>query len=149
MKHTRRCTSMHFGENQLSLRSIGISPDLPQLIPRFFNINEFGPPWCVTTTSTWPWQDHAVSGLIMMTRRPIRTRFPFASVSETLRLANTINSQTHSAKGTPSHLNGLLHTLCFDCLWTRRFQVLFHSPTRGSFHLSLTVLDALSVTNCI
>ena len=31
-------------------------------------------------------------------------------------------------------------------LVSTRFQVLFHSPVRGSFHLSLTVLDALSVT---
>ena len=27
-----------------------------------------------------------------------------------------------------------------------RFQVLFHSPNRGAFHLSLTVLFSLSVT---
>src|ERR1051325_8686006 len=130
---------MHFGENQLSLRSIGISPDLPQLIPRFFNINEFGPPWCVTTTSPWPWLDHAVSGLPTLTWRPVRTRFPSASASKTLRLANADNSQAHSAKGTPSRLTGLLRTWRFDCLWLARFQVLFHSPTRGSFHLSLTV----------
>ena len=147
MNITKRCTQMHFGENQLSLRSIGISPDQPQLIPRLFNVNECGPPWCVTTTSPWPWLDHAVSGLLMLTWRLIQTRFPSASVAKRLKLANTNNSQAHSAKGTPSHLIGLLRTWCFDCLWVVRFQVLFHSPTRGSFHLSLTVLDALSVTD--
>ena len=146
MKHTRRCTSMHFGENQLSLRSIGISPDLPQLIPRFFNINEFGPPWCVTTTSTWPWQDHAVSGLIMLTRRPIRTWFPSGSVSKTLNLATDINSQAHSAKGTPSHLTyAIVLRLFADVAVSGSISL----PSRGSFHLSLTVLDALSVTRYI
>ena len=51
-----------------------------------------------------------------------------------LSLANGGNSQVHYAKGTPSP-----HT------WLRplagaRFQGLFHSPARGAFHLSLTVL---------
>ena len=49
-------------------------------------------------------------------------------MSETLNLARTNNSQDHSAKGTPSHLTGLLRPLCSDCLRVVRFQVLFHSP---------------------
>jgi hypothetical protein len=35
---------MHFGENQLSLRSIGISPDYPQFIQALFNVHWFGRP---------------------------------------------------------------------------------------------------------
>ncbi len=40
----------------------------------------------------------------MPTGRPIRTRFPSASAPKALRLADTDNSQAHSAKGTPSRL---------------------------------------------
>ena len=68
--------------------------------------------------------------------RAVGTRFPFASAAERLRLATDNNSQTHYAKGKQSpHLAAwLLHIVG---LW---FQVLFHSPNRGSYHLSLAVL---------
>ena len=62
----------------------------------------------IIRTSAWPWLDHAVSGLPVPTRRPIRTRFPSGSASKTLNLAGTDNSQAHSAKGTPSHILRLL-----------------------------------------
>ena len=39
--------------------------------------------------------------------RPIKTWFPFGSVSETLNLASYYNSPDHSTKGTPSHFNVL------------------------------------------
>jgi hypothetical protein len=61
---------MHFGENQLSLRSIGISPDYPQLIRAFFNIHRSGRPRVLTPASPWPWVDHAVSGLLTATSTP-------------------------------------------------------------------------------
>ena len=51
-----------------------------------------------------------------------------------LNLAGQGDSQTHYAKGTQSPPKGLLQ---FEGAWV---QVLFHSPLRGSFHLSLTVL---------
>jgi len=54
---------MHFGENQLSPRSIGISPHYPQLIRAVFNRHRFGPPRGLTPASPWPWVDRAVSGL--------------------------------------------------------------------------------------
>ncbi len=54
--------------------------------------------------------------------RPIKTRFPFASVTESLKLATYNNSPDHSTKGTTSHFN----VLCV--LVSTRFQVLFHSP---------------------
>jgi hypothetical protein len=59
---------MHFGENQLSLRSIGISPDYPQLIRAIFNLHRSGRPQALTPASPWPWVDHAVSGLLTTTR---------------------------------------------------------------------------------
>ena len=82
---------MHFEENQLSLRSIGISPDYPQLIRAFFNIQRSGRPQAVTPASPWPWVDHAVSGLLSATiKRTISTRFRSAYATEWLRLLLTI-----------------------------------------------------------
>ena len=58
----------------------------------------------------------------MQLNRPIKTRFPFASDTEYLKLAAYNNSPDHSTKGTTSHFN----VLCV--LVSTRFQVLFHSP---------------------
>ena len=52
----------------------------------------------------------------------------------TVKLATNSKSLTHYTKGTQSLLAELL------LLVRTRFQVLFHSPRRGSFRLSLTVL---------
>ena len=60
----------------------------PQVIPRLFNVNGFGPPFCVTRTSTCPWIDHKVSRLPPLTSRPIWTRFRYGSVIEELNLAS-------------------------------------------------------------
>ena len=70
--------------------------------------------------------------------RPLQTRFPFGSGCPCLNLATIRNSLAHSPKGTPSLLPPLWHSL--RLLVDARFQVLFHSPHRGPFHLSLTVL---------
>ena len=68
-----------------------------------------------------------------VTYRSIKTRFRFAYTYR-LKLATYIKSLTHYTKGTPSEL------LFLRLLVGIRFQVLFHSPYRGAFHLSLTVL---------
>ena len=52
----------------------------------------------------------------------------------TVKLATNSKSLTHYTKGTQSLLAELL------LLVRTRFQGLFHSPLRGSFRLSLTVL---------
>jgi hypothetical protein len=59
----------------------------------------------------------------------VSLRLPYS-----VKLANASNSLTHYTKGTQSFLTELL------LLVHIRFQVLFHSPLRGSFRLSLTVL---------
>ena len=82
---------MHFGEYELFPSLIGLSP-LPQVIPRLFNVNGFGPPLCVTTASPCPWVDHTVSRLLLLTVRPIQTRFRYGSVPEVLNLASNSNS---------------------------------------------------------
>ncbi len=75
-----------------------------------------------------------------MTRNfcPVQTRFPFGSAYNWLNLATTNNSLTHSSIGTWSPCGS--HSIV-----SNKFQVLFHSPTRGSFHRSLTVLFAVGV----
>ncbi len=71
--------------------------------------------------------------------RPIQTRFRFGFGCDSLNLATQSNSPDHSPKGTPSGLHSKLR-IALRLFVSIRFQVLFHSPNRGSFHLSLTVL---------
>ena len=101
----------------------------------------------VRLASPWPWVAHSVSGLIPATVRHIQTRFRYGFGCHSLNLATEINSQAHSPRGTLSGivrnvsisrvLNPLLALQLFVGF---RFQVLFHSPNGGTFHLSLTVL---------
>ena len=78
--------------------------------------------------------------------RPIQTRFRFGSVSETLNLAGDGNSPDHYAKGTPSPLTnpeGLVRRAPTACRHVVSGSL--SSPHRGSSHLSLALLGALSV----
>ncbi len=97
--------------------------------------------------SPCPWVAHPVSGLIPATVRPVQTRFRYGFGCHSLNLATEINSQAHSPRGT---LSGIVGNICISTALNPllalqlfvgfRFQVLFHSPNRGTFHLSLTVL---------
>ena len=72
---------MHFGENQLSPGSIGISP-LPTAHPiDFATLKVRASIRDLLRTSPWPWVDHPVSGLLHATERPIQTRFRSGSAS--------------------------------------------------------------------
>src|SRR5690606_13965087 len=103
--------------------------------PQIFNSGGFGPPRSFTNASTWPWVAHLASGLQPATLRPIQTRFPYGFASR-LNLATNHNSLAHYAKGTRSPQPKLK----LPPFVGTRFQGLFHSPRRGAFHLSLTVL---------
>jgi hypothetical protein len=101
----------------------------------------------VRLASPCPWVAHSVSGLIPATIRPIQTRFRYGFGCYSLNLATEINSQAHSPRGTLSGIarnvpisRGLNLLLALQLLVSLWFQVLFHSPNRGTFHLSLTVL---------
>ena len=65
--------------------------------------------------------------------RAIHARFHCASAGLPLRQRIQIHSQAHSSIGTPSPRRAPTPCKCM-------VSVLFHSPLRGSFHLSLTVL---------
>ena len=72
--------------------------------------------------------------------RPIQTRFRYGSGCNSLNLATKSNSPDHSPKGTPSGLCARRSHIALRLLVGIRFQVLFHSAHRRSFHLSLMVL---------
>src|SRR6056297_2537040 len=51
----------------------------PQLIPCLFNDTGFGPPQALTPASPWPWIDHSVSGLLIITSALFRLAFALAT----------------------------------------------------------------------
>src|SRR5690606_1406986 len=106
----------------------------PQLIPSVFNLSGFGPPRRLTGASTWPWVDHSASGLDPATMNAL---FGLAFATATphgLTSPLSTNSQAHSSKGTPSaHKEAPT-----DCMHTVSGSISL--PSRGTFHLSLTVL---------
>ena len=111
----------------------------PHLIPTLFNGCGFGPPSPFTAASTWTWIGHPVSGLHMLTIRPVKTWFPSGSAPEVLNLASIRSSPDRSTKSTRSHLNVLPQ------LVNTGFQVLFHSPP-GVLFTFPSQYYALSVT---
>ena len=97
----------------------------------------FGPPQRFTIASTCSWLGHSVSGLRHDTSHPLQIRFRFGSVSLTLNLASHRNSPARSTKSTTSRAYGALSA----CKPTVSGSLSL--PSRGSFHLSLTVLFAI------
>ena len=111
----------------------------PHLIATLFNGCAFGPPRNFTSASTWTWIGHPVSGLPVLTLRPLKTRSRFGSAALPLNLASTGNSPDRSTKSTRLHLNVLPQ------LVNTGFQVLFHSPP-GVLFTFPSQYYALSVT---
>ena len=97
----------------------------------------FGPPQRFTIASTCSWLGHSVSGLRRDTYHPVQIRFRFGFVALPLNLASHRNSPARSTKSTRSHAYGALSA----CKLTVSGSVSL--PSRGSFHLSLTVLFAI------
>ena len=109
----------------------------PHLITTLFNGCVSGPPLPFTAASAWTWVDHPVSGLRLLTYRAVHTWFPFGSAPETLNLASIRNSPDRSTKSTPLHSYGA-STVC-----KHRVSGSLSLPSRGSFHLSFTVLCSI------
>ncbi len=143
--------SSDFGENQLSRGLISLSLLLSSHLrifqhPRVRSFTWYYPGFNLLKSRSPPLRVYCPR-----LGRAIGTRFPFASAAERLKLATDNNSQTHYAKGRQSpapfrsqapalrperapEWSRLLHIVG---IW---FQVLFHSASSGSFHLSLAVL---------
>ena len=111
----------------------------PHLIPTLFNGCGSGPPRNFTSASSWTWIGHPVSGLPVLTSRPVQTWSPFGSGPLVLNLASTGSSPDRSTKSTRLHLNVLPQ------LVNTGFQVLFHSPP-GVLFTFPSQYYALSVT---
>ena len=93
----------------------------------------FGPPLPVSEDSTCPWVAHPASGLQQATVAHISYSLSLRLVPEGLTLPHTVTRRLimQKACGHPEGLPQFVST---------QFQVLFHSPNRGTFHLSLAVL---------
>ena len=109
----------------------------PHLITTLFNGCVFGPPMPFTASSSWTWVDHPVSGLRLLTLRPIKTCSRFGSVLYVLNLASKRNSPDRSTKSTRSYFIRI-PTVC-----KHRVSGSLSLPSRGSFHLSFTVLCSI------
>src|SRR3954452_9397902 len=123
---------MHFGENRLSRSLIGLSP-LPTAHPPGF------PPWWVrSSTRSYPRFNLAMGRSLRFGSRACDSNALFGLAFATasphgLTSPHTTNSQAHSSKGTPSPLKAPT-----DCRHTVSGTISL--PSRGTFHLSLTVL---------
>ena len=111
----------------------------PHLIPTLFNGCGFGPPLSFTTTSTWTWIDHPVSGLLLLTLALLRLGFPSAPSLEDLTLPVSVTRRTVLQK-----VRGCAH-MALPQLVDTGFQVLFHSPP-GVLFTFPSQYYALSVT---
>ena len=124
-RNARRCTYMHFGENQLSRSLIGLSP-LPTAHPLHFQLK-----WVRSSTTSYRRFNLAMGRSLRFGSRSrhcnalFRLAFATASPHGLTSRRNT-NSQAHSSKGTPSPLHDRSRRL--RRIVSTRFQVLFHSP---------------------
>src|SRR6195952_3427183 len=128
---------MHFGENQLSPSLIGLSP-LPTAHPL-----RFQPKWVRSSTRSYPRFNLAMGrslGFGSRTRDSLALfGLAFATASpHGLTSPRTTNSQAHSSKGTQSPLHPRADKALTACRHTVSGTISL--PSRGTFHLSLTVL---------
>ena len=128
---------MHFGENQLSPRSFGISP-LPTAHPSILNHR-----WVRASSP-----HYRTFTLAMGSSRGFgsarRHKTPSSdSLSLRLRASTPLTSRnTEQLAGSFFNRHAVTPLGCSDCLWAHGFRN-FASPFRGAFHLSLTVLFAI------
>ena len=149
--------SSDFGENQLSRGLISLSLLLSSHLRIFQHPRVRSSTWCYPGFNLLKSRSPPLRVYCPRLGRAVDTRFPFASTAERLRLATDNNSQTHYAKGkqSPAPFKSPIRLVrpvqpvrrALAPEWSRLlhivgiwFQVLFHSPSRGSFHLSLAVL---------
>ena len=128
---------MHFGENQLSRSLIGLSP-LSTGHPLSLQ-----PKWVRSSTRSYPRFNLAMGRSLRFGSRACdwNALFGLAFATATphgLTSPHTTNSQAHSSKGTPSPPVTSHSKALTDC--KRTVSGTISLPSRGTFHLSLTVL---------
>ena len=113
----------------------------PQFIRYHFNGSRFGPPWSFTSTSTWPWVGHTVSGRIQLTSYALfRLALATAPHLKCLTLLHIVTRWPVLQK-VRGHTSNVLPQLV-----SAGFQVLFHSPP-GVLFTFPSRYYALSVAN--
>jgi hypothetical protein len=113
----------------------------PQLITQLCNVEAFGLPRGFTPASSWPWVAHLVSCLLPATTDPHGPTPSSDSLSLRLRVYSPLTSPQKVTRWLIlQKARGQKAVALLPLLVSTRFQVLFHSARRGSFHLSLTVL---------
>ena len=105
----------------------------PQVIAAVFNRRAFGPPRGLTPASACPRIAHPASRPRRGTQVAL-LRLAFASAPFRLTSPRASDSLAHSTKGTPSHRKGA------PTARGRAVSGAVSLPSRGAFHLSLTVL---------
>ncbi len=107
----------------------------PQLLRAFCNRHRCGPSRPVTGAAAWPWVAHTVSGQLHATSRACHTRVRSACGCHCLKRRRTATRRVilQKARDHPAHAG-------LSLPGRDGFQALFHSPRRGTFHRSLTVL---------
>src|SRR3979409_2413497 len=131
---------MHFGENQLSRRLIGLSPLTTGPPPPFQRW------WVRPSTRSYPRFSLPMARSLRFGSRTCDSdalfRLAFATATPPgLTSPHATNSQAHSSKGTPSpppRTRSSRHKAPTDCRQT--VSGTLSLPSRGTFHLSLTVL---------
>ena len=104
----------------------------PQVIRQLFNGGRFGPPLSFTSTSTCSWIGHPVSGLMYATLVLFTLGFPAAPILNILTSLHTLTRRTVLQK--------VPHRLSTLCACKHKVSGSLSLPSRGSFHLSFTVL---------
>ena len=105
----------------------------PRVIPSVFNLSGFGPPRGLTPVSACPWIAHPASRLRRATGRPVQTRSRCGSLTRltsphaVTRWLILQKARRHPPGGAPTACR---HTVSGTV----------SLPSRGAFHLSLTVL---------
>ena len=138
------CTSMHFGENQLSPLSIGISPR-PTAHPSGLQSTPVRASTPCYRRFTLAMGSSSGFGSTPCDERPIQTRFRCGCGCECLNQATEGNSPDHTPKGT---LSGGLAPSPFNCMEAYGFRFCF-TPLAGVLFTVPAQYRELSVAACI
>ncbi len=128
---------MHFGENQLSPGSFGISP-LPTAHPTILNHR-----WVRASSPHYRAFTLAMGSSRGFGSARCHQTPSSDSLSLRLRPLTALTSRdTEQLAGSFFNRHAVTARSCSDCSWAHGFRI-FASPFRGAFHLSLTVLFAI------
>src|ERR1041384_549288 len=101
-------------------------------------MSRFGPPRGLTRASTWPWIDHSASGLHHATMAPYSDSVSLRLRDDPLTLPRNVTRRLILQKArrhSPLVAQRLAPTVCRHTV-----SGAISLPSRGTFHLSLTVL---------